>query len=75
MPEYTDQPCCFCGSTVLAGRIALGKGYCMAPACVAQGDTFKRDFRLMLVPKQGFTWVRVTDPALTTVGRSSGRAV
>jgi hypothetical protein len=73
MSEHTDQPCVFCGDTVAAGRVALGKQFCMAPECIAQGSTFARDFRLVLVPKQGFTWVRVSDPVLETLGRSSGR--
>lgn len=71
--EFTDQPCVYCGTTVHAGRVETGRQYCMASECVARGSTFRDHYRLVLVPKQGFTYVRVTDQFLTTGGRSSGR--
>jgi ribosomal protein L37AE/L43A len=68
-----NHVCPYCGDAVAPERVALGKPYCMKRECIAQGDTFKRDFRLVLQPKVGFTWVRADDPLLQTLGRSSGR--
>jgi len=67
--------CVFCGVEVPAERVEIvGKAYCIAEQCVRMGsdNSFAERYRLMLMPKQGFTYVTVDDPALKQ-GRSSGR--
>jgi hypothetical protein len=65
--------CVFCGVDVPTERVEVaGKAYCMAEQCISKGSDFAEKYRLMLMPKQGFTYVTVDDPALKQ-GRSSGR--
>lgn len=67
--------CVFCDVEIPAERVeVLGKAYCIAEQCVRQGSdgSFANKYRLVLVPKQGFTYVSVDDPVLKQ-GRSSGR--
>jgi len=68
--------CIFCNDDVPAERVEqIGKAYCIAESCVRMGSkdsSFADRYRLVLVPKQGFTYVTVDDPVLKQ-GRSSGK--
>lgn len=67
--------CDFCHDSVSQDRWDAGYTYCQQPNCVQQGLVLRRsEYRLILVPKQGFTYVLKNDPALKQAGRSSGRA-
>lgn len=67
--------CPFCRGHVPTPRFLAGYTYCTDTNCVAQGLRTRRDgYRLVLMPKQGFTYVSVNDPNLKTIGRSSGRS-
>lgn len=68
--------CQFCQEPVSEDRWEAGYTYCQSSNCVQQGLAFRRgEYRLILVPKQGFTYVLKSDPALKQAGRSSGRAI
>jgi len=65
--------CWFCDNIVPQGRIDIGYRYCMANACVARALRDRADgVRLILMPKQGFTYVFSNSNDLQG-GRSSGR--
>jgi len=54
-------------------RWETGYEYCMSKDCVSKGIRERQaGFRLILMPKQGFTYVSVDSPDLLN-GRSSGR--
>lgn len=66
--------CIYCGSLFNPERYEAGYAYCMAKTCV--GTALKEsqgNYRLVLVPKQGFAYVTSDDPFLKEGGRSSGR--
>lgn len=65
--------CIYCGQPVIPERWELGYQYCMAKPCVAAGMRGSMDdFRLILMPKQGFTYV-FKDSEDLKHGKSSGR--
>ena len=53
-------------------RWEAGYEYCMAPECAHQLRERAEQYRLILVPKQGFTYVEADSPHLLS-GKSSGR--
>ena len=65
--------CKYCGEVIPQGRADLGKDYCMSKSCLnAHEKEWAEGYRVVLVPKQGFTYVQSDDPFLMS-GRSSGR--
>jgi len=65
--------CIYCATSVAQERYDAGYPYCMAGECVSKGLRDRRlGFRLILMPKQGFTYVSADSPDLLN-GRSSGR--
>jgi hypothetical protein len=65
--------CWFCDNIVPQGRIDIGKRYCMDRACVSKGMAGNGDnVRLVLMPKQGFTYV-FSNSSDVRSSRSSGR--
>jgi hypothetical protein len=64
--------CSVCGSPVLPARWEAGYDYCMSPDCAQQLRERASNYRLILVPKQGFTYVEADSPDLLN-GKSSGR--
>ena len=64
--------CIYCGQPVLLERWELGYQYCMSDSCAHQVRERASQYRLILVPKQGFTYVEADSPHLLD-GRSSGR--
>lgn len=69
----TVHLCVYCSGEVSQERFDTGRGYCTSSDCVARGSDFGDRFRLVLVPKQGFTYVSIDDPVLRA-GRSSGKS-
>lgn len=65
--------CIYCGTPVPQERYDIGYDYCIAKDCVAKSLRERaEDYRLILMPKQGFTYVSADSPDLLN-GRSSGR--
>jgi hypothetical protein len=64
--------CVVCGQPVIQARWELGYDYCMSPDCAHELRDRQSKYRLILVPKQGFTYVEATSTDLHT-GKSSGR--
>ena len=65
--------CIYCGQPVAQARIELGYEYCMSPDCVSKAlQARQSNMRLILMPKQGFTYVFSDSPDLLN-GKSSGR--
>lgn len=65
--------CITCNRPVNPARWELGYHYCMQKNCLIENSIRGRDnYRLILVPKQGFTIVHKDSPDLL-VGKSSGR--
>ena len=65
--------CIYCGQPVALARYEAGYPYCMSKDCVSKGISQARSgYRLILMPKQGFTYVSVDSPDLLN-GKSSGR--
>jgi len=64
--------CTVCGTPVNPDRWALGYEYCMSPDCAHELRDRQKRYRLILVPKQGFTYVEADSTHLQT-GKSSGR--
>lgn len=65
--------CWFCDQIVPQERYEAGYSYCMARACVSKGMQQRREnVRLILMPKQGFTYVFSNSNDLQG-GKSSGR--
>jgi hypothetical protein len=64
--------CIYCGQPVHPERWEAGYEYCMAPECAHQLRERAEQYRLILVPKQGFTYVEADSPHLLS-GKSSGR--
>jgi hypothetical protein len=66
--------CIYCDNNVSEARISIGKQYCMDKYCVGKGLSEARSgFRLVLMPKQGFTYVQVDSNEMRNNGKSSGR--
>ena len=67
--------CCFCGNDYPDERKEIGRAYCTARPCVARGLDMQpvTPVRLILMPKQGFTFVFADSDDLKTNGKSSGR--
>jgi hypothetical protein len=65
--------CIYCGNEFALERYEYGYPYCMDKSCVSKGISGRMaEFRLVLMPKQGFTYVTADSPDLLN-GRSSGR--
>ena len=65
--------CIHCGQPIAQARYEAGYDYCMDKSCVSLGLRERMSgFRLVLMPKQGFTYVSVDSDDLKH-GRSSGR--
>ena len=65
--------CIYCGADVNVTRYQAGYAYCMDKECVRKGIKERQsEFRVILMPKQGFGIVHKNSPDLKN-GRSSGR--
>ena len=64
--------CIYCGQPVLLERWQLGYNYCMSANCAHELRERAEQYRLILLPKQGFTYVEADSPHLLD-GKSSGR--
>jgi hypothetical protein len=64
--------CVVCGKPVLQARWELGYDYCMDSLCAHELRERASKYRLILIPKQGFTYVESDSPHLLS-GKSSGR--
>lgn len=65
--------CMYCSANIAIERAEAGYAYCMSKDCVSKGIADRMaGFRLILMPKQGFTYVTADSPDLLN-GRSSGR--
>jgi hypothetical protein len=65
--------CIYCGQPVIEARVEIGLSYCMSKECVVKALVERqRNYRLVLMPKQGFTYVSSDSPDLLN-GKSSGR--
>ena len=64
--------CIHCGQPVLQARWEAGYHYCFNPICAHELRSRQKQYRLILVPKQGFTYVEADSPHLLE-GKSSGR--
>jgi len=64
--------CIYCGKPVVPARWEAGYEYCMAPECAHELRERAEQYRLILMPKQGFTYVKADSPDLLS-GKSSGR--
>lgn len=69
----TKYLCITCDNAVNPKRWALGYHYCMSRECInINGIKGRENYRLILMPKQGFTIVHKDSPDLK-IGKSSGR--
>lgn len=65
--------CIYCGQPVPQARIEADYDYCMSSDCVAKALQERQSrLRLILMPKQGFTYV-FSDSNDLLHGKSSGR--
>jgi hypothetical protein len=64
--------CVVCGKPVLQARWDIGYNYCFDPNCAHELRERASEFVLVIVPKQGFTYVHKDSPDLLS-GKSSGR--
>lgn len=65
------KTCCFCGSEFTAER---PYDHCTDDECVTRWKHERRaNQRVMLLPKQGFTFVDLTKQTTVDSGKSSGR--
>jgi hypothetical protein len=71
--ERLIMDCIYCGKPVLPARWEAGYEYCMSPECAHELRERADQYRLILMPKQGFTYVSADSPDLL-YGKSSGRA-
>ena len=65
--------CIYCGKPVLQARWEAGYEYCMSASCSYELQERREQYRLILMPKQGFTYVSADSPDLLS-GKSSGRS-
>jgi len=70
--ERIVMDCIYCGQPVLLERWQLGYNYCMSANCAHELRERRKDYRLILMPKQGFGIVKKDSPDLLN-GKSSGR--
>ena len=68
----SDMDCIYCGQPVHPERWELGYDYCMSASCAHKLRERREQYALILVPKQGFTYVPVDSNDLLT-GKSSDR--
>jgi hypothetical protein len=68
----SSMDCIYCGQPVLLARWEAGYNYCMSASCSHQLRERREEYRLILMPKQGFTYVKSDSPDLLS-GKSSGR--
>lgn len=64
--------CDVCNEPVPQARWDAGYHYCFNPDCAQELRDRASNYRLILVPKQGFTYVEANSPHLYN-GRSSGK--
>ena len=64
--------CIYCGKPVDPERWEAGYNYCMSANCAHKLRERRGRYRLILMPKQGFTYVDSDSPDLFN-GKSSGR--
>jgi len=64
--------CIYCGQPVVPERWEAGYNYCMSASCSHELRERREQYRLILMPKQGFTYVKSDSPDLLN-GKSSGR--
>ena len=66
--------CIYCGDEIRQKRADLGYDYCMKPRCAVTPLSERgKNYRLVLLPKQGFTYVLNDSKDLRDNGKSSGR--
>ena len=66
--------CVICGKAFSAERAKIGYNYCTSKDCVTKALSERRaNYRLVLMPKQGFTYVSSNSNDLKNNGKSSGR--
>ena len=66
--------CIHCGQPVPQARADAGYVYCMDKSCVVKAlQDRQANLRLVLMPKQGFTYVFKDSPDLRNNNKSSGR--
>ena len=66
--------CIYCNQPVQPERVEAGYPYCMDKTCVVKGlHDRQANLRLILMPKQGFTYVFADSNDLKN-GKSSGRS-
>ena len=65
--------CIVCGTAVVPDRWAIGKRTCHSCGSAQALETVQDEFRLILMPKQGFGIVNKNSPDLLN-GKSSGRS-
>jgi hypothetical protein len=70
--ERIVMDCIHCGQPVLQARWEAGYHYCFNPICAHELRSRQEQYRLVLLPKQGFTYVEADSPHLLD-GKSSGR--
>ena len=66
--------CIHCGLDIPQARAEAGFVYCMDKTCVSKALSSRQaNLRLVLMPKQGFTYVFADSPDLSNNNKSSGR--
>ena len=66
--------CKYCGQEVAPERVEIGKDYCMSYSCLERHEReWVENYRLVLVPKQGFTILDASSESLKTGGKASGK--
>jgi hypothetical protein len=66
--------CLFCDAIVSQDRYDCGYAYCMDKSCVVKAlQARQSNLRLVLMPKQGFTYVFADSDDLRNNNKSSGR--
>jgi hypothetical protein len=66
--------CIHCGLDIPQARAEAGYVYCMDKTCVSKALSSRQaNLRLVLMPKQGFTYVFSDSPDLRNNNKSSGR--
>lgn len=66
--------CIICSAPVAEERWELGYNYCMDRKCVSQALSHRKaNMRIVLLPKQGYTYAFEGSKDLKGNGKSSGR--
>jgi hypothetical protein len=71
-PYLSKMKCIVCNEPVHPDRWEMGYHYCMKRECQATQPSKLDNYRLILMPKQGFTFVTKDSEDLKH-GKSSGR--